>query len=236
MSYLWDVAIKLKSAGYKISDIVFKQPEIFSPYMEVSFEDINFDFNSDVNSDKTIDVEINGFYRFLRIFVNLLAADFDELKEGKDILFDLIIHCILTFDVKQGYCFREYAKIFFYEEMKAGEWGEILAEDIDVFNINERNIIFDSIYNLYAGASGLYFFNVVLSNIFKNSAAYINKETEYGLFIYVGEEYSEDNSKKLNAIVSLFLPVKFREYICWDKHFPILGVDKTMQIENNVLF
>lgn len=230
MSYLWDVGIKLKNSNRKMSDIVFKQAEVFSPYMECSFEDINFDL------DDNNEIEINGLYRFIDIFSYLIDVNYEEYTESRKVLFDLIMHYLLRVDLKQGYCVREFCKKFFYEDIKNGIWGKDIAYNMEAFTTEEKNIILDSIYNLYSGGSGLYFFNVILGNIFKNSLAYINKETEHGLFIYVGEAYTDNNKRKIDLITSLFLPVRFNVYICWDKHFPVLGVDKTMYIEQNVLF
>lgn len=231
MSYIWDVAIKLKKKGVNISNIDFQQPEIYSPYMEVSFEDINFNVDKDLTQ-----VEVNAFYRFFTIFDSLLDPNHEDNMEFKKALFSLLIHFLLELDLKMGFSVKEYVKTFLFNDIKNGIYGEDMAENIKYFNYDEINIVMSSICNMYENGMTLHMFNVILLNIFKNAATYIDKETEYGFFIYVGEPETEESHYKLDFLLSTFLPLKFNAYVCWDKHFPVLGVDKTMIIENNVIF
>ena len=231
MSYIWDIAIKLKKSGIDLSTISFIQPEIYSPYMEVSLENLNH--IEDINIKN---IEVNALYRFENIFEPLLHLDFKGSKELQIVVFNIILNFLIQLDLKQGFCIREFSKFFISDEIDKGLFGDEVKENIKVLNIDEKDIVLDSIYNYYSTNVNINIFNVILKNIFKNIITYLDKEKEFGIFIYVGEKKTDIYQRKLNVLISLFLPIYFKPYICWDKHFPVLGLDRTMMIEQNVLF
>ncbi len=231
MSYIWDITIKLKRAGIDLSTITFIQPEVYSPYMEVSLENLNYIEDLEVK-----EIEVNALYRFENIFEPLLHLDFKGSKELQTVVFNLILNFLIQLDLKQGLCIREFSKIFISKEMDSGLFGNDIKENIKVFNMDEKDILLDSVYNYYSTNVNINIFNVILKNIFKNVITYLDKEKEFGIFIYIGEKQTNIYEKKLDVLISLFLPIYFKPYICWDKHFPVLGLDKTMMIEQNVLF
>ena len=61
MNYIWDIIIKARQLGIDETKIKFIAAKSYSPYMELSNENINF-------KDIEQEVELNPYYRFFEIF------------------------------------------------------------------------------------------------------------------------------------------------------------------------
>ena len=66
MNYIWDIIIKARQLGIDETKIKFIAAKSYSPYMELSNENINF-------KDIEQEVELNPYYRFLK-FLNTFSA------------------------------------------------------------------------------------------------------------------------------------------------------------------
>ena len=66
MNYIWEIVLSAKKNGIEEEQLQYQQAREYSPYMEVSFYDLNIasvDYNR---------IEVNPFYRFHDIFDRLL--------------------------------------------------------------------------------------------------------------------------------------------------------------------
>ena len=211
MNYIYDIFLKADEQNVNREKIRFKQAKVFSPYMEIAFDEINF---TDIPRDKQI--EINSFYRFQEIFQELFDSNFEENIELRNTLFDILIHYLGEMDLKSG--------------LSKNEFGKDLNTNIDFFNKEEKDIFLNSLITLYKTGTSLELFNKVLVKIFKYSTIYLSKDAPKDIYIYLSEYKNETFEGKINAIVDTFLPVNMTSFLFWDKHFGIIGQEKTMNI------
>ncbi len=81
MNFGWQVQIRAIEENVNPKEIFYKKGEPFSPYSEISFEDLN-------NKEIIQEVELNPYYRFFSIFNQLLDTNLDENQELIAVLFD----------------------------------------------------------------------------------------------------------------------------------------------------
>ena len=89
MKYIWELVALAKSQELRPTDIVFTSAKEFSPYLELSFEDLN-----DYSVPSV--AEVNPYYRFLVVFKDYFDPDYDGDSEIRTELFNLIIHYLGT--------------------------------------------------------------------------------------------------------------------------------------------
>lgn len=229
MNYIWDLSIKAKKSGISNDAITFIPAKIFSPYMELCSENIN-------ESSAEKKVEVNPYYRFYEIFKDMFTLDNNENEEFRNVLFDILMHFLTDIDLYEGMNKEEYYEAFVLQDIENSIFGEEVKENIKVFNFEERVFILQNILKLYATGETLYALKTVMKNIFKESIIYSNKDNKDELIFYIGEEKNEVNKTKLELITELFLPIKFKLEVYFEKHFGIIGVDATMKIENTALY
>ncbi|AOR23475.1 hypothetical protein [Clostridium taeniosporum] len=230
MNYIYDIFIKAIEEDTSIETIKFKQADIYSPYMELSIENIN---SNKLPQDEY--VEINAFYRFQEIFEELLDINFKENTELKNVLFDILIHYLCELDLKQGLNKSEFYKKFLYKDIINNVYGEDLAKNVLCFSKKEKDIFLNSFITLYKTGTSLQLFNNTLAKIFKNSMVYLNKENPKDIYIYLDECKTKILKGRINAIIDTFLPINMKIYLFWNKHFGILGSNNTMKINDIVM-
>lgn len=229
MNYIWDLSIKAKKSGSSNEDITFIPAKIFSPYMEICSENIN-------ESSIEKKVEVNPYYRFYEIFKDLFAIDNNENEEFRNVLFDILTHFLTDIDLNEGMNKTEYYEAFILQDIEDSIFGEKVKENLKVFDLQERVFILQNILKLYTTGEALYVLKTVMKTIFKKSIIYSNKDGKDELIFYIGEEKNEVNKTKLELITELFLPIKFKVEVYFEKHFGIIGVDATMKIDNTALY
>ena len=81
MQYIWEVVLAAEKNGIREADLQYEVPEVRSPYLEVSFYDLN------TQTVEQTAVEVNPFYRFFDIFSGVLDISLsgaDGLKDGHE--------------------------------------------------------------------------------------------------------------------------------------------------------
>ena len=229
MNYIWDLVIKAEHAGILKQDIYFAVPDVYSPYMEVSFVDLN---------SQQIDrhVEINPYYRFHSIFRDLLDVDYHDMSEFKSTLFDMIVHLLAEIDILQGLNKRDYYIRFVIKDLASGMYGEDNQKKIELFNHSEKIVIASNILRLYETGEAVYLLKDTMRKIFMKSTIYANCDEKDELLFYVGQKESEKARAKIELIKDLFLPVRFHTEIYWEYHFGMIGVEETMQLDRIALY
>ncbi|OCL25312.1 iron-dependent peroxidase [Orenia metallireducens] len=229
MNYIWDVIVAAQNNGVNLKDIVFKCAEIYSPYMELSNENINF-------KEIEQEVELNPYYRFFDIFKYLFDQDYEENQELKEVLFDILIHFLAWIDTYQGMDKVEYHKKFIYQELENAYFGQEIKDGLKYFNIEERNILIENIYKFYISGDHLNYLKDSIERIFKNSLLYTNKELSNEVLLYINRSKTKENLQKLKVIQHLFLPINFDIIVYWKDHFGIIGVKETMKIDQIAIY
>lgn len=230
MNYIWEALLKADKENINRRNIKFKKAEVCSPYMEMSLEDINMSLLPEENS-----IEVNVYYRFYEIFKELCDINFTESSELRDTLLDIVLHYLGELDLKEGICKEEFQKRFLLKDINEGVYGDSLKQNIESFEKDDLNVFLSSLITLYKTGTSLQLFNKVLRNIFKKSIIYISQDKPKDIYIYLDEIKDKNLERKIEAILDTFLPINMNSFIFWDKHFGIIGIDKSMKLDEIVM-
>jgi len=223
MNYIWELIVRAKNENIDLKEISFKLANRYSPYMELSNQDIN-------SKQVEAEAEINPYYRFFDIFKELFMPDYDDYQELRGVFLDIVVHFLTTIDLKQGMYKQEYYKKIIYHEIKGGYFGQVVEEGIDYFTNQEKSLLLDNIYRFYNTGNHIYHLKDTIKKLFKDSIIYVNCYEINEVLIYIGQVKNQTNLMKLKVIKELFLPVNFKITTYWEKHFGIIGVVETMTI------
>lgn len=230
MNYIWEALLKADKENIDRKDISFKKAEVYSPYMEISLEDINLRLIPEGNS-----IEVNVFYRFYEVFKELCDINVTESTELRDVLLDIILHYLGELDLREGICKEEFQKKFLFNDICKGVYGETLKANIKSFNHDDLDVFLSGLITLYKTGISLQLFNRVLRNVFKKSVIYISQDNPKDIYIYLDEIKDNQLEEKVQAILDTFLPINMNSFIFWDKHFGIIGIDESMKLNETVL-
>ncbi len=229
MNYLWDLVIKAKDAGIPKQKLYFLLAKIYSPYMELSTENLNC-------KEVEQNIDVNPYYRFYEIFKDLFIPDDDEDLEIRKALLDIVLHFLTDLDLRQGMNKEKYYIRFIWEDLQAEMFGKQNQRMLQVFEEAEQFIIAANLMKLYVTGEMLYLFKSTLRQIFPKSTVYANYETNDELLFFLDYERTSLNETKLQLIQDLFLPLRFHLQIYWKQHFGIIGMDETMKIDAIALY
>lgn len=229
MNYIWELAIRAEQAGIPQNKLRFLLAESYSPYMELSNEDLNF---------STVEqrVEINPYYRFYEIFKDMFHLDNHGDRPFRHGLFDIAIHFLTNIDRRQGMNKKDFYYRFVLEDIKKGMFGAKIREKMSLFTKEEQRVLAENIFLLYTTGEMLYLLKDTIQQVFKESIIYANYEQHNELLFFLKYEENEVNKGKLEVIQELFLPIKFRIEVYWTFHFGILNHDETMRIDEIALY
>ena len=121
MNYIWDWVIRAEEIGTPRKNLRFTVAEVYSPYMELSPENIN-------TTDAGTVVEMNPYYRYYEIFRDLFQPDNEENQELRKTLFDIIVHFLVAIDLRQGMNKTEYYYRFILWDIYNGLFGPICSK------------------------------------------------------------------------------------------------------------
>ena len=226
MNYIWNILQQAEKEGIDKGNIIFKVAEIYSPYMEIALEDINISSLMDETN-----IEVNLWYRFYDIFKDLFNVNIKDNLELREVLLDILLHFLGEIDLSRGICKNYIYKQCLLREIQGGIYGGKLKENIIVFSTEELDCYLDGLINLYSCNISLHLFKKILGKIFKNNIVYTNKSKPKEMYIYIAKDKNNNSDLKLSILLDTFLPTNMNTIVFWNKHFGILGVDKTMKID-----
>lgn len=229
MNYIWELAIRAEQAGIPQDKLKFRLAKSYSPYMELSNENINF-------RDVEPEVEVNPYYRFHEIFKDLFHPDNHEYEELRQVLFDLVIHFLTWLDRRQGMNKRDFYYRFILNDLKNGIFGPEIRDKLRFFIPSEQQILAENIFLLYTTGEMIGLLKDTIQRIFKGAIIYANYEKQDELLFYLDYEENETNKAKLDVIQQLFLPIKFRTEVYWTYHFGIIDRYETMRVDQIALY
>ena len=96
MQYIWEVVLAAEKNGIREADLRYEVAEVRSPYLEVSFYDLN------TQTVEQTAVEVNPFYRFFDIFSGVLDINQKEYEKTKEIFVDAVFHYLALTDLRMG--------------------------------------------------------------------------------------------------------------------------------------
>ncbi|TVX95090.1 iron-dependent peroxidase [Cohnella terricola] len=228
LNYIWDLMIKANNSGIAKRDIRFAQASVYSPYMELSLENMNA-----LTVER--EIEINPYYRFDSIFDGLFHPNYEGDMELRQQLFDIIVHFLADMDLTQGMNKREFYIRFVLRDMENGVFGENVKKQIMTFTREERDIVAVNLLQLYESGEALHLLKDTMRKIFKRSTIYVNCDSSDKLLFYIGQEETAQSRAKVELIRNIFLPVRFSTELYWVHHFGIIGVEDTMRMDRTAL-
>lgn len=122
--------------GIREADLRYEVAEVRSPYLEVSFYDLN------TQTVEQTAVEVNPFYRFFDIFSGVLDINQKEYGKTKEIFVDAVFHYLALTDLRMGMSRKDYYFKFLVEELESGQFGRKAKAAIQLFSSYEKNILY----------------------------------------------------------------------------------------------
>ncbi|NRY02346.1 hypothetical protein FHX83_001929 [Clostridium beijerinckii] len=182
MNYIWEVLLKADEETIPREDIKFVQADVCSPYMEIALDNLN---SNSLPEDNVI--EVNEYYRFYEIFKDLFNINFQESKELRESLLDILLHYLGELDLKSGLCKTEIYKKLLYKDILDNVFGEKLKKNIIYFNKDEVDVLLNGFITLYKTGTSIQLFKKIFKEIFKKSIIYSSKEKPKNIYIYLDE-------------------------------------------------
>ena len=223
MNYIWELAIKAIRQGKDPNDIFYKYGRPFSPYMELSFVDMN-------ETKVLPEVEINPYYRYYSVFKELFEPNVNEPAEVIEVLHDITIHHLKNIDVLMGMSRREYYIRFIIKDMQSGYFGSYVQENIDVLTKDEQKIVANNLLDLYETAECIHLLKETVRRIFTRAYIFSNAEEKDEIVFFLRTNETAEKWIKIEVIKHLFLPFKCDILVYWEHIFGVIGVPEMMKI------
>ena len=223
MNYIWELAIRAIEQDLNPDEIFYKYGMPFSPYMELSFVDMN-----ETNALK--EVEINPYYRYYSIFKELFEPNLEENEELIENLHNNLIHHLKSIDVFMGMCKREYYINFIIKDMQNGHFGDYVSENIGIFSHAEKKILANNILYLYETEENIYLLKETIKKIFTNAYILSNAEEKDEVVFFLRTNKTQSKILKIEIIKHIFLPFKFNILIYWELIFGVMGIPELMKM------
>lgn len=230
MNYVWEVVLKAEKEHKKRESLHFIPAKEVSPYTEIAWEDWNQD------EIEKIEVEVNPMYRFAQEFALLFDENIEGLEKTRLLFFDIVMHYIVQLDLRQGLSKQEYYYRFFLQDFLNGICGEEYMELMDLFSTIEIRKIMIGVWNLTSCGTSLLLFRHILKDVYPESFVYSSNDTVREILIYIGRKETPREQIKVESLLHLFLPINYTFFLFWEHHFGIVDVEKTMCLEEFVLF
>lgn len=229
MNYVWEAVLTGEDNGIDRGGLRFVPAKNPSPYVEVSFADLN------ITELEERRVEVNPLYRFAAVFEELFGPDNREYEKLREIFMDVFLHYAAETDLLSGMHRQEYYFWFLMVELQGGTFGGQAAEAMELFNKRERRLIVTSLLGLYR--SGYYeeIFRQLIRQLYENAIVYGGCDKADALYLYVGRRETETERKRIGFLTDTFLPLNEDVRVFYDRHFGILDVEETMQTDKILL-
>ena len=229
MKYIWELMVRAKAREMRPTELVFAPAKVFSPYLELNFEDLN---DSGVPSV----AEVNPYYRFLSVFKDYFDPDYEGDVEIRHELFNLIVHYLAELDTYMGMTRREYEIILVIDDIEHGLYGDEVCDGFSLFDLLEKKIVANSLLRFYILNEGVYLFQDTIRKLYKRSTVYGNLTGRDVLLIHLLVEESEVHVRRVQVLESLFLPYHYEVEIYWIHLFGIMGIDGAMKMGEMVMY
>lgn len=229
MNYIWDTVIKAKRKNIDTSQLSFLPADIYSPYMELAMNTINFELGEET------EIEVNPFYRFGYIFNRMFQPEMDNYELRKELL-NCMLHYINNIDIYTGMNVHEYMRLYITRDIENGYFGIDAKEKWKLFNLDEQEIILTQLIDMYRTGSSVEIARKAVLGIFPDGYIYFNKVLKNEILIFAGKKERPVYAEKMKLLLDLFMPIDFCYEIYWSKHFGIIGNDELMREGSIVLY
>lgn len=230
MNYAWDLVIRAREQGVPLERLRFTQENPISPYQELALENINESALTGTT------VQINGLYRYARIFETLLDDTFASRPELANALFDILMHRLVELDLRAGMTRQEYQQEFLREDLENGRLGAKHARAFAGLTKQQQRQLLVHLMRLYrTGPSQLLLCSAV-KELFPHAIVYFKTDNAQELLLYIGQKRTERIAEQVDLLCDAFVPLDYHIELFWEKHFGIVGVAETMLPDEMMLF
>ncbi len=224
MNTMWEMYLKSKE------NIRFHQAEIFSPYYE------QIPVCSKNALKNTIEMEVNGFYRYETIFAPLFENEGAMEDEIKETIFDIFMHYLMELDLKSGITKEEYQIRKKMQQLSQGEYGQEAKKAYLLLTKEQQYQTGRYLQTQEKVGASAELFAKALVHISGMGVVYKNKVTPEKLLFYTGKEEHSSLKQVISLIEHLFLPFNYSLRIFWQEHFGVFGKRNTMELGYIELF
>lgn len=229
MQYIWEVVLAAEKNGIREADLQYEVPEVRSPYLEVSFYDLN------TQTVEQTAVEVNPFYRFFDIFSGVLDINQKEYEKTKEIFVDAVFHYLALTDLRMGMSRKDYYFKFLVEKLESGQFGRKAKAAIQLFSSYEKKYIVLALMDVISSRNYREIFKWLFQEIYQDSIIYKSMDCANELYIYVGSAETQEERKRVQFLLDTFLPIGVRTEVFYQEHFGILEVEETMILDKVLL-
>lgn len=229
MQYIWEVVLAAEKNGIREADLRYEVAEVRSPYLEVSFSDLNTQ-----TVEQTV-VEVNPFYRFFDIFSEILDINQKEYEKTREIFVDTVFHYLALTDLRMGMSKKDYYLKFLAEELESGQFGRKAKAAIQLFSSYEKKYIVLALMDVISSRNYREIFKWLFQEIYQDSIIYKSMDCANELYIYVGSAETQEERKRVQFLLDTFLPIGVRTEVFYQEHFGILEIEETMILDKVLL-
>ena len=230
MNYAWEVVLQVEKENQNRDTLQFVEASEPSPYIEVSMTDLNMDT---LEENK---VEINPLYRFEDVFGKLFDKNIEEMRQTREIFFDVCMHYIVQLDLREGLSREDFYCELIANDLEQGKYGALAKRRFSLFTKSEQKLILQSYLQLLKTGNYLEEFRKVVTRLYPRTIIYENNEAVQELLVYLGIKETEKDCEKAAFFVEMFLPIQETVYFFYMHHFGIIDVDETMVMDEMVIF
>ena len=147
-----------------------------SPYIEVSMTDLNMDT---LEENK---VEINPLYRFEDVFGKLFDKNIEEMRQTREIFFDVCMHYIVQLDLREGLSREDFYCELIANDLEQGKYGALAKRRFSLFTKSEQKLILQSYLQLLKTGNYLEEFRKVVTRLYPRTIIYhhFHQWTDHG--------------------------------------------------------
>ena len=229
MQYIWEVVLAAEKNGIREADLRYEVAEVRSPYLEVSFCDLNTQ-----TVEQTV-VEVNPFYRFFDIFSEILDINQKGYEKTREIFVDTVFHYLALTDLRMGMSKKDYYLKFLAEELESGQFGSKAKAAMRLFSRYEKRYLVLALMDVVASRNYLEIFKWLFQEIYINSMIYVSMDCANELYIYVGSAETQEERERVQFLLDTFLPIGMRTEVFYLEHFGILDMEGTKVIDKVLL-
>lgn len=230
MNYAWEILLQADKEEIGRDSIRFTNAGNPSPYMELSMENLNAD------SVESQIVEINPLYRFGRELGNLFGINLTGMEQTRRIFFDICIHYISQLDLREGLSRRDFYLELLREDIQTERFSEGDREAFPLFSKEERNVWTSALLSLMKSGNYLYEFRKAVKQIYPRALLYESNDLADEFLLYLGVKETKDEQKRIKMLVRFLVPIQAKVHIFYDRHFGIIGIDETMELDEMMIF
>lgn len=228
MNYVWEALLTAEENIDK-EELRFVSAKAPSPYVEVSFAELNITELEDKR------IAVNPLYRFSTVFEELFAPDCREYEKLREVFLDVFLHYVAETDLLSGMHKQEYYFWFLLQDLQRGEFGGNAAEAMGLFDKREKRLIVTALLGLYRSGYYREIFRQLIRELYENAVVYAGRDRADAIYLYVGRWENETERKRICFLIDTFLPLNEDIRVFYDKHFGILDIEETMQMDKILL-